>query len=203
MSQDAPLRTVGADWSLIADAMNHYRAKGYVEVEVPWTVPYEHGAVTAPTPERQYPFDGEVLVGSAEQSFLSLSLRNLLPHGRYVACTPCFRREPSYDRYHLPYFMKVELFESGEVDLASANRMISDAQTFFADKLQTVPGVDLRVVATSEGHDIELDGIELGSYGVRQIAGLRWAYGTGLAEPRFSTVKRECSARARRALAEA
>ena len=36
--------------------------------------------------------------------------------------------------------------------------------------------------------DITADGIELGSYGVRECEFVRWIYGTGLAEPRFSTL---------------
>ena len=38
-----------------------------------------------------------------------------------------------------------------------------------------------------EMYDIEsCNGIELGSYGIREFAGFRWIYGTGVAEPRLS-----------------
>ena len=48
-------------------------------------------------------------------------------------------------------------------------------------------GTPLSVVATEEGHDLMLNGIEVGSYGHRSIPGIEtWAYGTGLALPRFS-----------------
>lgn len=35
-------------------------------------------------------------------------------------------------------------------------------------------------------YDLEINNIEVGSYGIRQYKNLFWVYGTGLAEPRFS-----------------
>ena len=48
-------------------------------------------------------------------------------------------------------------------------------------------------VKTAEGYDLQIGGVEVGSYGVRSHRGFKWAYGTGLAEPRFSTVARRFS----------
>ena len=42
------------------------------------------------------------------------------------------------------------------------------------------------VVPTKEGYDLMINGIEVGSYGLRMGNGYEWVYGTGLAEPRFS-----------------
>ena len=43
-------------------------------------------------------------------------------------------------------------------------------------------------VKTDEGYDLEINGIEVGSYGARYHAKIGWwAYGTGLAEPRYTT----------------
>jgi hypothetical protein len=44
----------------------------------------------------------------------------------------------------------------------------------------------LKIVTTSDGYDIEYNGVEIGSYGIRKTSFLEWIYGTGLAEPRFS-----------------
>jgi hypothetical protein len=43
-------------------------------------------------------------------------------------------------------------------------------------------------VVTADGLDIEVDGVEVGSYGRRACALGAYDYGTGLAEPRFSGV---------------
>jgi hypothetical protein len=51
----------------------------------------------------------------------------------------------------------------------------------------------LTIVKTEIGHDIELNGIEIGSYGWRQNQDIIWAYGTGLAEPRFSIANQSTS----------
>jgi hypothetical protein len=47
---------------------------------------------------------------------------------------------------------------------------------------------EIKIVKTNIGYDLELNNIELGSYGVRKYGQLHWVYGTGLAEPRFSKV---------------
>jgi hypothetical protein len=41
---------------------------------------------------------------------------------------------------------------------------------------------------TEIGEDLTIDGIEIGSYGIRAYNAITWVYGTGLAEPRFSKV---------------
>ena len=47
---------------------------------------------------------------------------------------------------------------------------------------------DLDVVKTETGFDIEINGNELGSYGIRSCEFLEWIYGTGCAEPRTSNL---------------
>jgi hypothetical protein len=44
-------------------------------------------------------------------------------------------------------------------------------------------------VETEQGYDLECNGIEIGSYGIRSCEYLEWIYATGLAEPRMSIVK--------------
>lgn len=63
--------------------------------------------------------------------------------------------------------------------------------SFFGSKLGKYKS-DLVVipqnVASGIQKDIVFRGIELGSYGIREHKYLKWVYGTGLAEPRFSNV---------------
>ncbi len=48
---------------------------------------------------------------------------------------------------------------------------------------------EVEIVATDEGWDLEVNGIEVGSYGFRQSGGRRWACATGLALPRFDVAR--------------
>lgn len=177
------------DYSLIADAIEYYQDQGYELIDVPWTVP-EH--VLKITCKENHMFENNkylnnYLVGSAEQSFLDLIKRNKLRFGKYCAVTPCFRNDEE-DELHQKYFMKLELIHYANnwwTLNTNLEMMIHDAQTFFS--LFT----DVTVVKTSdersqESYDIEHNGIELGSYGIRQHENIRWIYGTGIAEPRFS-----------------
>lgn len=170
------------DWFLLGKAVAHYVAGGYTYIEAPWFVDhaiqkmtFEGDAFT----EINYkvgeePVQGSphFLVASGEQSLLALDL----PPGRYVTCTPCFRVEDTCDFLTRPYFMKVELFDNR--DEPSASMMLSHAREFMR---QYVDYRDLIEVETSEGTDLTIAGIEVGSYGFRG----NWAYGTGLALPRF------------------
>ena len=174
------------DWSLLADALAFYRAAGYVGVDVPWTVGPAEMALTCPDPGRWVgaaPLG--VHVGSAEQSFLQLELDGKLGRGRYVACTPCHRNEPVLDDLHRTAFMKVELYSNDPSDLGAAGRLLDDAERFMAARKGASD--TLAREATTEGFDLTLNGIEVGSYGPRGGAGLRWACGTGVAEPRFTS----------------
>lgn len=123
------------------------------------------------------------LVGSAEQGFVSLDRLKVLGRGNFMSCTPCFRREDVHDILHRPYFMKVELYKNDVVDESALSEMISHAYEFFS--LAASP----KVVKTSEGFDIEINNIEVGSYGLRKYNNLQWVYGTGVALPRYSTAK--------------
>lgn len=190
------------NYKLIADAVAFYETQGFEYVEVPWlvretairaTLPvgfdflqvgYEvdFGGDLGPAGEgllSPYFSSGSSLVGSAEQGFITMDL----PAGRYVGVTPCFRCEDKQDLFYRYTFMKVELFDNrseATVDstlgpaLEFHNRLTSDA-------------AKPNVLATNEGFDIMIGGIEVGSYGVREHPDFgRWVCGTGLALPRFS-----------------
>lgn len=170
------------DYRLLADAIAFYSARGYQQVEVPWLVGAD--AILATIPPQH--LDGammveqrsEYLVGSAEQGFLEIDL----PPGRYMAVSPCFRAG-EVDALHQETFMKLELHQTSDTDLSYVHDMIDDACEFFDQHCGSRP---LFINDTADGWDIEIAGIEVGSYGVRDSGGRTWVYGTGLALPRFS-----------------
>jgi seryl-tRNA synthetase len=201
------------DYSKIAAALSFYSSIGYVNIEVPWWVSFESIDATIPSGATFY----EVVdhynqaesfgypVASGEQSFLEIRSRlkdaiqlskELGKENRKFACaTPCFRHE-AYDKYHLPQFFKVELIEvCPDNPEQSIERIVSDAQKFFSLFLSyriAARHEQAGIVKTDIGYDIFMSGVELGSYGYRQVDFGRepfdWVYGTGVAEPRLSTV---------------
>jgi hypothetical protein len=171
------------DWGRLARALAFYQKNGFLRVEVDWHAPKEICALTCNDDSRMYAFDGDYLVGSAEQSFIHAMKLDGLPKGRYVTLTPCFRREPQVTETHLLQFMKVELFASHDANPDLALEFADLARRFMEE--ETSHAVDL--VMTAEGYDLEIGGIEVGSYAARTADGMSWTCGTGLAEPRFST----------------
>lgn len=178
------------NWEYIGKALSFYKSLGYKYLEAPWVVSDEAIALTLPFGRKGTScYQGSrrlgTLVASAEQSFIELMLRNVHLAGAYVAATPCFR-DDSEDILHQKYFFKVELFQRAE-DLEAAGQFAYDmalkAQDFFGSL-----GEMTSLRQTDIGWDIELNGAELGSYGARRNNDLVWAYGTGIAEPRFSIV---------------
>jgi hypothetical protein len=176
-------------WDILAQSIDFYDRMGFAYVEAPWIVSDEAINVTLPPEHKVTRCDAGPLVGSAEQSFIQLALDGSLQPGRYVAATPCFRDDPP-DALHQRYFFKVELIEFGKEDRAphlAVRDMAETALIFFRGLPE---GRDAEIVSTPQGLDIELRGIELGSYGHRQHENLYWIYGTGFAEPRFSIAAR-------------
>lgn len=180
------------DWSLVARAVAEYGRRGYHYVEAPWFVSEEAlGATLPPGRHGHRTLDGP-LVGSAEQSFIQMMLDGELPPGRYVAATPCFRDDDP-DELHQRYFFKVELVHvlralDAPASMALAEEIVfGDALAFFR---RIAPSRALTVVRTPGGRDIQLGGVEVGSYGCRSFRGHRWVYGTGFADPRFTVALR-------------
>lgn len=158
--------------------------------------------------------DGKTLVASGEQGFLYQYSKGYLPPGRFVTVTPCFRPEP-HDATHQKTFMKVELIctepmalektmfrmlaekralvkiesQSGRISIEDLDHRYRDLHDLHdrldrGDIFNDVVDVTTRPTGVMSW-DIELNGIEIGSYGVRTCPFLQWSYGTGLAEPRF------------------
>jgi hypothetical protein len=178
------------DWARLTNALDFYRSKGFTQCELPWHVPHDIIAITCPDPDRAYAFDQDALVGSAEQSFIQAQMLGQLARGRYVALTPCFRREPQVSETHKRYFMKVELYAVGENEPETVIEFANLAHEFMS--LETSHRIDLRY--TREGLDLEISGMEVGSYAAREARNMTWTCGTGLAEPRFSTACLNASA---------
>ena len=171
-------------WQFLTQALAHFEAQGYAYVEAPWTVRRDITEITFPNAYEAMGAGENDLVGSAEQSLIQLMFDNQLKAGKYVALTPCFRQEDKITETHRPYFMKVELFDSVTPDAASLENMVQQCLSFFKT---LCPAEDqLEVLQTPEGFDIMLNGIEVGSYGVKTHNTHTWLCGTGLAEPRFS-----------------
>jgi hypothetical protein len=87
--------------------------------------------------------------------------------------------------------MKLELIdinpESSTVpgeELWSYDQVMQDAKYVLSHLTRKL----IKIEKTKEGSDLTIDGIEIGSYGVRNHKNIIWVYGTGLAEPRFSKV---------------
>lgn len=175
------------NYGLIDKALTYYQSRGFQRIESPWTVTKAVSDITRPEGAREWAIEGKdkVLVASGEQSFLYLYLKGFLPRGKFVTATPCFRDEP-FGPFHTKYFMKVELIDTLNVNLHGVDILTGIAMDFFTT-LVGDPTL-LTTTAVPGNTDINYDGIEIGSYGMRACPFLKWVYGTGLAEPRFSTL---------------
>lgn len=177
------------NWSFISRARDFYVGAGFEYIEVPWIVSRASIETTLPPGRRGFTTEIGGLVGSAEQSFIELMRSKRIEQRKlYVAITPCFR-DDDVDELHQSYFVKVELF--CQRSSADGNNAVSFVETAFqcfkmlgADNLHAV-WVD------PASWDITLNDVEIGSYGVRELHGFHWTYGTGLAEPRFSYALRQ------------
>lgn len=189
------------DWGRIARAFDFYKKRGYHYVELPWAVPENIVRVTLPeggTPHCVAP--NTVLVGSAEQGFLDSleQKKNITPGVLYFAISPCFRgEEPVIPGHTQLTFMKVELFALEKLPPARVLpfheefERLEETLLYDAQEFMSTEGAQVQRIVTPEGVDLFCGGIELGSYGTRSWRDYRWSYGTGVAEPRFSTALSE------------
>ena len=177
------------DWAKLGEAVEFYKAHGFEYVETPWYIDYESVRITCDIPANIMTVDIKSdyrtvkgLVGSAEQGFLQLAIDGKLKSVNYVSCGPCFRDEETSE-FHQKTFMKVELFSrcnSKSEAKHAAKELRNRAKSFMGGRVEPLK--------TKLGWDLLIDGIEVGSYGARYHETIGWwAYGTGLAEPRYST----------------
>lgn len=175
----------------LSQALSFWGAHGYQFVNLPWLVPQRIANLTKPafvTTEDPVTDHG-TMVASGEQSFLKLWEEGALEDGqKYIGWTPCFRNETQFDATHHFYFLKAELFCPSPRSTAEMLREhLEGSQKLFAYVANA--HLPVREVCIATGQiDLELEGMEIGSYGHRNVPGLgAYSYGTALAEPRFST----------------
>jgi hypothetical protein len=178
------------DYQKLADSISYYENLGYTRLEAPWWVSNDIMNLTKPDdslPAYYIEENRKYLVASGEQGLLYMANKGRLPKGRYVTTTPCFRNE-SIGIMNKKCFIKTELMDTVAVSEVSLNNMIDEAMNFFWKQINKLelPQDLLKKVKTEEGYDIEYNGIELGSYGIRSCPFLDWIYGTGCAEPRLT-----------------
>lgn len=177
------------NYGLIDESITYFTSVGFQRIEVPWTVSEPTSAITRP--KGAVPFmlmhNAKCLVGSAEQSFLYLYLKEYLPLGRFQAVTPCFR-DDGFDFSHTKYFIKNEVIITDNINTNELDGLVDSALIFFSKYLQNA-----EAIKTDDGYDIVSGDLELGSYGIRHCGWLDWIYGTGCAEPRLSTAIKQAS----------
>lgn len=181
------------NWLLLAQAQNYYVEHGFLYCEVPYLIPEQYGALTKPHNDQSFVLNNHLfaeqaheLVGSAEQGFIYLLATNQLKGDKLITVTPCFRTE-NYGMLHLPWFMKCELFHLSN-SLEDCQKMIKIAYDFYFKHCQAR---HLEIVQTDqESWDINLNGIEIASFGLRHLEFGNFIYGTGLALPRFEQSKK-------------
>lgn len=182
-------KMIPTDWVLLSQAFQFYQKIGYQYCEVPYLLPEGYTHLTKPHNDRSYILQDSLfsqqnqeLVGSAEQSFIYLMVNKQLPNHKLCAITPCFRTD-NYNNTHFPWFMKCELFQLSD-NIEDCQWMIYDAFTFYST---VAPYSQLEVIQTGhESWDINYNGIEIASFGLRRFNFGTFIYGTGLALPRFT-----------------
>ena len=165
-------------------SIEYYENQGFQRVEIPWTVSEQVNDITKPDGaiNFQLKHNNKCLVASGEQSFLYLYLKNFLPKGQYQGTSPCYRYE-SFDFLHTKYFIKNELIKTDIVNESELIKITNICLNFYK---QFIPNAE--IIKTNIGYDIEINGNELGSYGIRNCEFLDWIYATGCAEPRLSSL---------------
>lgn len=173
------------DLHMLYNAINFYKDRGYEMLTAPMCVGKE--AILETLPDNCFPkehINGLYYVGSGEQSLYEMINQN--PNekcsGSYMILTPC-QRDDEPDETHFEIFLKLEL-----ISFDDDKDIVGDAYEFFLDVCcdDHIPLSKLKIVRTETGNDIELDGVEIGSYGSNFYKGHKIKYGTGLAMPRTS-----------------
>ena len=170
------------DIGLLNSAYLFYLMRGYKPLSAPMIVDKDISDLTLPEGREAKEHLGQVYVGSAEQSFYQLLKDGLKPEGSYMMLTPCHRDEVN-DETHLDIFLKIELVSLS----ATSINILKDTRDFYV-----FLGEKVDIIKTEDfgSYDLEIGGIEVGSFGHRFYDDYLVSYGTGLALPRFSQVRK-------------
>lgn len=159
--------------------MKYYQLCGYDFIPVPVFCGSDILNITKPNNAPICTKSG--FVASGEQSFLHLILHNDLKYGNYQCITPCVRMHDEEDYIHQKVFIKLELISINPKDPQyELMKML-----FYCYAIFSCYTKNLNITKTESGFDININNIEIGSYGVRKYKDITWVYGTGIALPRF------------------
>ena len=169
----------------LQQALNFYIDNlNYVPLVCPSVVDLDVLYETIPKDRVPTPHLNKYYVGSAEQSFLQLLKDGFIPkeNCRYLLISPCKRDEEKHDDTHFDIFFKIEL-----ITIDKSVSLIDDALSCFEyltkdknKKICTSFDINTNIF------DIEINDIEVGSYGSRIYNNIKYYYGTGIALPRFN-----------------
>jgi len=170
----------------LAKARDFYTSKGYKLINVPTLVEADVINATCP-PWGDFRSGSDLYhVASAEQGFVQL-LKDGVPlyEPKYQAITACHRpSDKDRGEYYQEWFLKLELFTMALPE--GWKYLMEDAKECYTSHLGYEPGV----VQTEIGFDLELCGIEIGSYGSRKVSfsgrDYHFHYGTGFVPFRLS-----------------
>lgn len=182
------------DYSLLSKAIKYFSKKGFKQIETPWRVSKQAIGGTFNSSE-SFKADDKFLIGSAEQGFLELQSQDKLKGTQFMSISPCFRNEVE-DYFHQQEFMKLELiYFSNYVTIKEViqYQIIKRFVLNFIIKKLKIKISDIAILETKDNNsiyseDILINGIEYGSYGIRQFQGKYYIYGTGIALPRASKI---------------
>ncbi len=182
------------DYSLLSKAIKYFSKKGFKQIETPWRVSKQAIEGTFDSDE-SFKTDDKFLVGSAEQGFLELQLQDKLKGTQFMSVSPCFRNDIE-DYYHQQEFMKLELIYFSNYEIIKEEIQYQIIKRFvlnFIIKKLKIKTSDIAILETKDNNsiyseDILINGIEYGSYGIRQFQGKYYIYGTGVALPRASKI---------------
>lgn len=112
-----------------------------------------------------------------------------------MSVSPCFRNDIEY-YYHQQEFMKLELIYFSNYEIIKEEIQYQIIKRFvlnFIIKKLKIKTSDIAILETKDNNsiyseDILINGIEYGSYGIRQFQGKYYIYGTGIALPRASKI---------------
>jgi len=175
------------DLPLLMKAMGYYQSVGYAPLSVPMITSYEAIRVTLPPRIKPMQHCDDLLngfyVGSAEQSIYQMLIDNGCNDGKFMMLTPCQRGELYLDCRHMEIFLKLELVQ---INVDNCTPIIDDVFPFLKSEFQDSEIEIVECLFGSSSKDININGVEVGSYGCRNFEGNIVQYGTGLALPRIT-----------------